>query len=170
MTVPSEASAENPQADDAPRSPLSERTKGYGGGLLVAGFGALAIWEGLRHPSGTLTAMGPGFLPVAVGIVLLALAAAIALESHFVRQTSDGETALPSVRAALAIFGALLAFAFIVGRYGVVPATFALVLVSAFAQPRPRLLTALAVATALSVIAVAVFIQGFGLSMRAFRW
>lgn len=149
---------------------LTARIKGYAGGLLIAGFGALGIWEGMRHPSGTLTAMGPGFLPMVIGVILVGLAIAVSLESRLIDRAEVGETALPSLRAALAIFSALVAFGYVVGRFGVVPATYALVILSAFAQSRPKLPTAVGVATVLSLIAVVVFIQGFGIPMRAFRW
>lgn len=170
MTEPTGSPPEHAPPKAISHAFLSERAKSYAGGIMVAAFGVLAIWEGLRHPIGTLTGMGPGFLPIVIGIVLLSLAAAVAIESRFVDQAEATETAVPSTRAALAILGALLAFAFVVGRYGVVPATFALVLISAFAQPRLKLFVPLAVATILSLIAVLVFIQGFGMSMRAFRW
>ena len=48
----------------------------YGGGLMLL-FGLGAIWEGMSYRIGTLVRMGPGFFPVALGVILALVGVAI---------------------------------------------------------------------------------------------
>lgn len=140
-------------------------------GIIISGIGALAIWEGTQHPIGSLTAMGPGYLPIAVGAVLALLGLAVAIEGLLTsEEQANCESRPASIRTIASILGGLLAFALTVDRFGVVPATFALVFINSFAQHGSRFLTNFLLASGLSLVAIVVFIYGLGLPIRAFAW
>lgn len=73
------------------------------GGVLVL-LGAVALWEGLRFPLGTLTRPGPAFLPALLSLTLIVIGGVLlALGGQGVRLTAmDWHEA----RHALAILGA----------------------------------------------------------------
>jgi putative tricarboxylic transport membrane protein len=110
--------------------------------------------------------MGPGFFPVAVGVALAALGLAIIAE---VRHSSAPAPDLPLRPMALIVAG-LVVFAVLVGRAGLVPATLALVLISAFADRAMTPLRALVSALGITAMGYLVFVLGFRLPLHPFWW
>ena len=106
-----------------------------GGAVLAAlGIGMLAI--GWDYPVGQITRMGPGFMPMAIGIGICALAVAILW-----MDLSDGGLAgAPELqwRGLLFVSAAILAFAGLVELAGLVPSMFLSVAVSKFADRENR--------------------------------
>jgi hypothetical protein len=137
---------------------------------LVAAIGGFAAYEALSYPIGELRQMGPGFFPLALGILMVGLAVAIAFEGALAGTAPEGETERPNYRAVIAILAALGAFAYLVERLGLVPAIFAAVLVASLAERRPRPVQAVLLAAALAVACTALFVYGLALPLRAFRW
>ncbi|WEX08706.1 tripartite tricarboxylate transporter TctB family protein [Chelativorans sp. AA-79] len=136
-----------------------------GAGVLFL-LGLFLVWGGSGYPIGHLSRMGPGFLPVVLGVILLLLAVAL------IPEALHGSAESPSVpvRSFVAILAGLVAFALMVDRMGLVPAAFVLVLVSAFGDSTMRLRRALATAVAVSIIAYLVFLKGFRLPLHPFWW
>lgn len=134
--------------------------------MIVVGLGVVMVWEGLGYPFGAPQRMGPGFFPVILGLLLVAMGAAVAIE---VGQSSIRP--LPSAaRAFVMIIGAIVTFALMLPRWGLIPATVALVLLSAVADRPFRPLTALGTAAALALMGYLLFIKAFGLPLTAIRW
>lgn len=134
--------------------------------LIVAGLGAFMLWEGLDYPFGTPQRMGPGFFPVILGFLLVAMGAAIAIEVG-----PSSIRPMPSAtRAFVMIIGAIVAFAIMLPRWGLLPATVALVMLSAAADKPFRPVTALVTAAVLALMGYLVFIEAFGLPLTALRW
>lgn len=133
----------------------------------TAAVGLFALWEASHYALGRPTRMGPGFFPVILGVALLALAVVVLFDK---RPAEESPSQRPPLRAVAAIFGSVVAFGLVSQRFGIVPGTVALVLISAFAEPRIRPVTTLAIAAGLSAFAYFVFIQAFGIPMQAFRW
>jgi hypothetical protein len=84
------------------------------GGVLVL-IGALALWEGLRFPFGTLWRPGPAYVPAVLSLVLIAIGVVL-----IVRR---GGTRLPDMqwresRHALAILAVCAFIAFTLERLG----------------------------------------------------
>lgn len=134
------------------------------GGLAVAALGSVAVWEASGYPIGQLTRMGPGYFPLVLGIVLVALGLGIAWQGRRV----ETAPAKPNVRAVCAVSSGMVAFGLLVHRAGVVPATIALVLLASLAEARPRLGTIIGLALGLAAFGYVVFIRALGLPMRAF--
>jgi putative tricarboxylic transport membrane protein len=77
-------------------------SKRVAGGVLIL-IGALALWEGLRFPFGTMSRPGPAYAPAVLSLVLIALGAVLIL-------ARDGGPRLAAMdwgdwRRALAILG-----------------------------------------------------------------
>lgn len=124
--------------------------------ILLGGGAAL---EGQRYNIGTMKQMGPGFMPVALGIVLLLIGITIAGGS-FAGEGSKGEAEIPSQpdwRGWICIILGPLLF-MILGRYaGLVPATFSCVFVSALGDRKSTLKGAFVLAAAITAMGVLVF-------------
>jgi hypothetical protein len=133
--------------------------------LMVAIGGAFVVWEGMRYSFGTLARIGPGFLPVVIGIGIAAIGLAL------VARGSDVETEQgPALRPLILVTGAILTFAVALERFGIVPATVAMTLVAAIAEPRVGVRSAIAIVALVLAIAVGLFHFGFGIPVPLFRW
>jgi hypothetical protein len=137
-----------------------------GAALVVFALGAFMVWEGSHYPFGSLTRMGPGFFPIVLGLVLMGFGAALVVEVRHL-QTPAPDFRLRSFSF---IVAGLIAFAFMLDRFGLVPATIALIVLSALADRpvRPRAIAGTAVVVA--AMAYFVFLRGFGLQLQAFVW
>jgi hypothetical protein len=138
-----------------------------GGGLLFAiglGFGLHAVSS---MDIGDLRRLGPGSFPVVLGFLLASLGAAIAIPAW-----ARGDNSLPSInwRALGSVSLGVLAFAFTIGPFGMVPAIFLLTIfaVRSDGQFGPRV--TLLLATVLAALAYLVFGLGLGLMLQPFRW
>ena len=139
-------------------------------GLFGLGVAAIAA----SYPLGNMLRPGPGFFPLGVGCLIAALAAAVALEIQAGARRASEDVALPApsdgfrLRPVLAVSAGMLAFAALVDRTGFVPATFALVFLSALAEPGRNWAVVAAIAAFMVVFGVTLFIWGLGLPMSTF--
>lgn len=136
-----------------------------GGGLFVA-IGAFAIVEASTYPIGHLNRMGPGYLPLVLGVLLVGLGVGIAV------QGAGRRVQLPKIqlRALLAISSAIVGFGLVADHFGLIPATLVVVILSSLADRRFRPIAAIATAVGLAAFSYLVFIEGLGVSMKAFNW
>lgn len=137
--------------------------KDFGAGLIfaAAGGGALVLSQG--YPWGVLARMGPGLFPALLGGLLLLIGVAVAARGVAVEAAGAGEIAW---RPLLGIPAAVLAFALLVERAGLLVATLALVILAAAAGPLGRPHEIAAVYIVLSALALGVFVWGLGLPFR----
>jgi hypothetical protein len=150
------------------RSLLSINKDYYGGGLMIL-IGLAAVYVGSRYQFGTLARMGPGFFPTAVGVILALVGLAIALSAS---PTAVEAGALPAFdwRAWSGIIGGTVAF-IVLGEYGgLVPATFAIVFISAMGDRNNTLKHAFWLAAGMVAIAVVVFWWALQMQFDLFRW
>ncbi|MBJ7263493.1 MAG: tripartite tricarboxylate transporter TctB family protein [Burkholderiaceae bacterium] len=143
-----------------------------GGTMVILGVGAIV--ESTTYSMGSLARMGPGMFPAILGAILIFLGLLIVrlATSPLNIDTSDDSHAVaaPEWRGWTCIIGGLLAF-MLVGRFGgLVPATFVLVFVAAMGDRQHTLRSAALLATAVTVIGVAVFSWGLQLQFPLFRW
>ena len=130
---------------------------------------AAVVFAASHYPIGTLQRIGPGVFPVLLGVILVVLGAWIALQSilgtviPYDRDAADS----PALAATLA---ALAGFALTVERFGVVPAILVLVGILALLRERRQPLAVLALAAALSILAIVIFQLLLGLAIRPFAW
>lgn len=127
------------------------------GAVFVLIGGAFVVGS-LGHELGTPLRMGPGFFPLMVGAITVALGLAVV-----VKGLVAGEVLTFGVvpwRAVAAIVLAILFFGFTVRRLGFVPASAGTAFLTTMASSRIRLRTAAAVTAGLTVAATLIFVVG----------
>jgi hypothetical protein len=166
-------------AQPARRPLITDYSRDYYGGALIILIGLAAAWQGESYEVGTLTRMGAGFFPVALGVTLTLLGIAIAVGARRARPTlplavplgAPQDAALrPEWRGWCCISLSVVAFV-VMGRYGgLLPAAFAITFISALGDRENTLSRALVLATAISVICVVVFWWALRLQLPLFAW
>jgi putative tricarboxylic transport membrane protein len=130
-------------------------------GLLFIAVAVIGLWASRDYPIGTTTRMGTGYVPRLLCWILLALGALIVVQG--LRAGGFIELGRPIWRAMVFVPLSLLVFAFLIGPFGVVAATVALVLVGALAGRESRPLEVVAAAVLLVVLTLTIFVWGVGL-------
>lgn len=152
--------------------------KDYYGGALMVLTGLAAVAAGLQYHTGTLSRMGPGFFPVAVGALLAFVGVLIASSARNQPAPSKTEQpsghghshAAPDLRGTVCIVLGTLAF-LLFGVYGgMIPATFAIVFISALGDRSNSIKQAAALAVAMCVIAAVVFSWLLQIQLPLFTW
>ncbi|EJL69471.1 tripartite tricarboxylate transporter TctB family protein [Variovorax sp. Varisp85] len=165
-------------ASHAPR-PASKFKKDYYGGALLIVIGLAAVYAGIGYRVGELAHMGPGFFPVALGglLALTGLLIAISARAEEPASVASEEAAshghpggMPDMRGCICIILGILAF-LLFGEYGgLLPATFAIVFISALGDRDNTLTEALLLSLAMSFVAVVVFWWALKLQLPLFQW
>ena len=135
-------------------------------------FGLVMSLKGPSYRLGTLMHMGPGFLPTALGVILICLGIAIAAGSL---ATADGEDEdiLPENREWLAwaaILCSPLAFMLFGAYFGMAPGTFACVFVAAMGDREATLKNSLILSAIVTVFGVALFSYVLQIPMPVLTW
>lgn len=126
------------------------------GVAIVLGL-AVALHSAMNYPLGTITQMGPGFLPTTIGILIAILGCILGVATWIAPGSEPIEVdwrPLFFVPAALVVFGLTL------DRLGLAPAIVLLVAVASLAEPglRPRLIAGLSIF--LIVMTALIFVYG----------
>jgi hypothetical protein len=157
---------------------LSGRRRDYYGGALMVLLGLGAVVIGRDYKIGSLTQMGSGFFPVALGVILVLIGIAIAATAG---QPTGGRPTLhegatpeagqgPEWRGWFCILAGVLAF-IILGQWGgLVIATFAVTFISALGDRDNSLVAALALAIAITIVSVVVFWWALQIQFPLFSW
>ena len=111
--------------------------------------------------------MGPGFFPLALGVILSLTGALIMLTAR-----ADAHAAAPAAewRGWLCISAGIVAFVVVGATLGLLPATFATVFISALGDRQNSLRAALILAVSMSVVCLVVFWWLLQVQMPLFRW
>lgn len=143
--------------------------------FVVIGVGA--IWIALDYPVGTLRRLGPGALPMGLGVLLLASGLGLAaqallrarLDPHWQGKPLIRIPKLPSIhviRSTVCVVAGLGLFGLLVRPAGLFLATAVLVLVSSRAEAGTPILGSLALAVVIPAACVGIFVYGIGLPFR----
>lgn len=146
---------------------LNRDYRDMAGGLLLVLAGVLVAWyarETLRL--GSLTNMGPGMMPMALGCIMAGLGALIALAGYF------RAGAAPEIRiwSPLFVLAGVAAFAMTINPFGLLPAVLAVTVISSLAELKVRPLTLLVLSATLCALTYLIFSVGLGLSIPLVRW
>jgi hypothetical protein len=137
--------------------PLTKRTRDYVGGALMVLLGLGAILQASTYKIGTLNRMGPGFFPVVLGTILALSGVAIAINAKLAEPGGAEKFLPPEWRGWFCIGLSIVAFC-VVGKYGgLLPATFAVVFISALGDRENTIKSAFLLAVAIMVVCVIVF-------------
>jgi putative Ca2+/H+ antiporter (TMEM165/GDT1 family) len=147
----------------------------YAGGLmLLLGLG-IAL-KGSTYRAGTLMHMGPGFLPTALGILLVLLGIAIAAASlapDAADEHGGNQSLLPEHPQWWAWFCILMspvAFIFFGRYFGMAPGTFACVFLAALGDKTATWKGTIILATVVTVFGVALFSYFLQVPMPILTW
>jgi len=135
-------------------------------GAVILALGAFFFFGAAEYPMGTVARMGPGYVPRVAGGVGMGLGALIMLTAI----GRPGEIPRIAWRPLLSILVAILAFAVILPRLGLVPATYAAAVLSVTGNREASPLLYVALPLAIAAICWAIFILLLGLPIRAFWW
>jgi len=130
-------------------------------GAAFAVVGALALWFDQDYRIGTAQAMGPGYFPFLIGLILIGLGLTNIVKSLRSHEFDPASQMALRPLAALA-FGVVL-FGLCIDRLGLIPAIFCLVVCAIFADPRYRLWEAVIILAVSIGIAGALFVFGLNL-------
>nr|WP_277986494.1 tripartite tricarboxylate transporter TctB family protein [Promicromonospora panici] len=156
---------------------------------MFVGLGAAFSIGALGYDLGSLLEMGPGYMPLALGLVLAALGLATVVKAYVAPDPAPGEApggevsdaVVPDAdapdprplagiqwRPTVAVFAAVTFFAFTVDGLGLLPATFGTGLLAALARPGTKPLRALVIAAGLTVASWIIFVVLLQLRLALF--
>ena len=148
------------------------RKRDFYAGLLMIFFGLVMALKGPTYRLGTLMHMGPGFLPTALGALLICLGIGIAAAAIPVPEGED-EDLLPEHREWFAwacILCSPLAFMLFGAFFGLAPGTFACVFVAALGDRQMTLKSAVILSAVIMVFGVGLFSYILQVPMPVFTW
>jgi len=162
-----------------------------GAAMIIIGLGVAV--QGSTYAIGSLERMGPGFFPTALGVVLVLLGVAIAMSAvNGAEQSGAGTTpttnasannlaqpqsaslaearARPEWRGWFCITAGIVLF-IVLGQYGgLLPATFAVVFISAMGDRQNSWRQAFVLAVAMVLICLIVFHWALKVQFPLFQW
>lgn len=147
---------------------LTGRRDYYAGALIVF-LGLGSIFEGLHHPLGTMSHMGPGAFPIGIGACLVfigLLIAAFAVNPE--RTVPDSAEPSLDLRGGTAIVVAIITFIVLADRAGLFPAAFATVFISALGDRSATIKSALILAIVIAFFGTVVFWYGLRIQLPLF--
>ena len=146
----------------------------YAGGLMLL-LGLGVALKGSTYRAGTLMHMGPGFLPTALGIILVLLGLTIALGSLAPAEPGHAEDqsilpAEPQWWAWFCILMSPICFIFFGRYFGMAPGTFACVFIAALGDKAKTLVGTIILSTVVTVFGVGLFSYFLQVPMPIFTW
>ncbi len=134
-------------------------------GLTLTGSVA-ALYALFNYNLGTFGRMGPGMMPVSLGIVLAGFGLVIAIPALSRR----GEAAQLKLRPMIVMSISILSFALMIETVGIVPAVFFTTVIATFSETRVPLGWALVLGSGMTLSTWIIFILGLGLPIPSIDW
>jgi putative tricarboxylic transport membrane protein len=135
-------------------------------GLLILGIGAFFFHGAAEYPMGSVSRMGPGYVPRALGAICMVLGLVIATGA--VRM--PGRLPYVSWRAIFTILGAIALFGLLLERVGLIGAVLVASAVSMLGNPDAGARGIALTSIILAVFCWVLFGLVLGLPFHAFRW
>jgi hypothetical protein len=137
-----------------------------GGALLIL----LGLYAGIHawtsYSVGTVTHMGPGMFPAALGFLLAVLGVGIFLPALF----RSGTLPRPEYRPLIATLISILLFAATIRTAGLIPAVALLTVAAVLADNKLGVIATVILSAVLALFAALVFIVGLGMPLQLFIW
>jgi hypothetical protein len=135
-------------------------------GLAFIGFGLFFALGALSYNVGSPVRMGPGFVPLALGIILVGLGLLIIVKGWIAGEGDEiGEI---SWRAVVLITASIILFGIAVRPLGLVPSLFASTLLAGLAPRKSGIVVPIAIAVGLTVLSVLIFVVALQLRLPLF--
>ena len=138
--------------------------KDFYSGLIFILFGGFAVIGAKGYPMGTTGRMGPGYFPTVLGGLLILLGLIISIRGLIGIESESIKGW--AIRPLVLVLGAVVAFALIVERLGLVTAMVTLISVSCLGTTESRLREVVALFLVLVAMAVGIFAYGLKLPFR----
>ncbi|WP_158873926.1 tripartite tricarboxylate transporter TctB family protein [Antarcticirhabdus aurantiaca] len=133
-------------------------------GLIFLVIAIAFAWEATHYDMGRTIRMGPGFIPLTLAVLLGVFGAAVAV-TGFRNKHDTAEAGPVSWRGIVLVCVSLVIFGAYGRQLGIVPVVFLCVFIVALASVKNTILSALAIAAALSALCWLVFKLGLGMSL-----
>ena len=130
-------------------------------GILFVAFGALTLVQVPGYALGSPTRMGPGYFPMLVAVVLVALGAMSAWQG--IRDGPPAKIGSWPLMPSLFVTLGILTFAALIDRAGLVASVVCLVVLSCYQRILRKPVEVFLIAAAVVVLTAAVFIYAVGL-------
>jgi len=143
-----------------------------GGAMMLLGLGTIV--EGSTYRLGNLRQMGPGYFPVMLGVAMTIVGVLIAISA--MQPSTDpehDEDAIPDApewRGWICIVAGPVLFIVLGAYFGLLPATFACVFVSALGDRTMTLKQATLLASGITISGVIIFVYLLGVAFPILRW
>lgn len=138
-------------------------------GLLFLAFGGGTAYFALDYPIGSAGAMGSGYFPLALGILLGLIGGGFVVKALLARRDSEATKPVPLVTAGIMLL-ALVAFAATITTLGMVVAIPLVVFISLYASPDFSLTRATVLSVSLLALSWLIFSYGLGIAMPVHPW
>ena len=138
-------------------------------GLLFLAFGGGTAYFALDYPVGSAGAMGPGYFPLALGLLLALIGAGFVIKALLAKGHAEAVRAVPLVTAGIMLL-ALIAFAATITTLGMVVAIPLVVFISLYASPDFLILRAAVLSLGLLALSWLIFTYGLGIAMPVHPW
>ncbi len=135
-------------------------------GLAFVAFGVAFAVGATAYDIGSPVRMGPGFVPLALGILLAGLGVLIIIKGYVAGEA--GEIGQIPWRATALILAAILLFGLTVRPLGLVPSLFAATLLAGLAPAKSGIVIPVAIAAGLTALSVLIFVVGLQLRLPVF--
>ena len=131
------------------------------------GFGIFGAWLGEELTVGTITRMGPGYLPKFLSYALMVIGMFIAIKA-----IRFGDSAIEPFkwRPLLFVLGPIVGFAFFIVKFGIVVSIFFVTFVSCFGTREARWVGSFALSAFMAGFSVLLFVYCLGLPIQVWPW
>ena len=135
-------------------------------GLVFVGIGLVALVQVRRYPIGSLTAMGPGYFPLILSVLLILLGLG-SVAKGMLRAGPALDRRWPLLPLAVLVGGIAL-FGVLVEASGLLPAVFVLAVTIGYGDLRRHPLQVILSALVLSVGATLIFVRFLGMPIQSY--
>lgn len=136
-------------------------------GTIFTGLGVGVLYVSTSYDFGTIARMGPGFFPRVLGALLAVLGLIIAARGFVAPRA---KLQIERLRPIVAIGGSLVAFGWIIPRFGFAPAVIVSCLLGMAATQRSSIREIVFLPILLCAFCSIVFIYGIGLAIPLAKW
>lgn len=133
---------------------------------IFVAIGGYFVLESLNYTLGTPLRMGPGFMPIALGSILICLGLIVAIGAF--THTDDEEDRPFPWRGIALVLGTIIFFGATIRGLGFIPVVFLSALGTALASRENNPVGSVIIAVALTILCLVIFSIALGLQVRWF--
>lgn len=136
----------------------------FASGIIIFAIGCFFFFGAYDYRMGTMTRMGPGFVPHWLGAIGIFLGVIVSLSAL----GRIGRLPRVAWRPVLAVLSAIGAFALLLRPFGLIPAILATTAISMLGNPKATVLSVVVTSALIALLCWAIFIEALTLPLRPF--